>query len=152
MGTERAGTKHDKDGEKNMAKSPKQKIQEITQVAAEGAWSTRIKPAKSKLIEEMIPFLEPRRGESKEEMKQRLLGQTGKGGLSNKKILKLHRIVTRLRDEFQGERNNLINTLMEAQRGKKSGKVNEDYRKYLEKKSTATLFLQYDHAKKAGEL
>ncbi len=132
--------------------SPKEKILSITSVSGEGQWKKQAAEAKGKLVRDLAQHLEPRNNESVEEMQARLLGgQGGKGGLSNKKLLKLHAMVQRLKGEFGGKKDNIINALMETQRGKE-GKVNEDYRIHLQRKSIPTLFLQYDHAKKAGRI
>ncbi|MCB9637554.1 MAG: hypothetical protein H6727_01450 [Myxococcales bacterium] len=136
-----------------MAKaSPKEKILSIVSISGDGKWKEQIPEAKGKLVRELAQYLEPRGGESVEEMQARLLGgQDGKGGISNKKLLKLHSLVQRLKGDFGGKKENIVNALMETQRGKE-GKVNEDYRVHLQRKSIATLMHQYDHAKKAGRI
>lgn len=132
--------------------SPKEKILSIVSVSGEGKWKKQAAEAKGKLVRDLAQHLEPRKNETVEEMQARLLGgKGGKGGLSNKKLLKLHGVVQRLKTEFGGKKENLINALMNTQRGK-DGKVNEDYRTHLQRKSVATLLLQFDHAKKAGRI
>ena len=136
--------------------APKVKILEIASVSGEGQWKQQIRDAKAKLIREISPYLETRGGESNEELQARLIGGIGHGGLSNSKLIKLHQLVQRLKADFGGKKENIVNALMETQRGAtkdgKPGKVNEDFRTHLNKKSIATLIHMYDHAKKTGNL
>lgn len=135
-----------------MKKSPKQQILELIG-ATEGdeKWSTNANKYKGQLLDKIVKFLDREDGESDSELKARLLGDDGNGSISNKKLIKLYNTAQRLQNEFGGEKSKLIDSLLQTQVGK-SGKVDEDYRRHLEKKSVATLLLTYDHAVKAGEV
>ncbi len=101
---------------------------------------------KEKIISEIAPYLEPEEGESQDDFIARLAGKNGPG-ISNTKILKLKRVADRMRDDFDGKRENLENAILEMRKGS-SGKIDEGYRRHLHKKSLATLLLQHDHMKK----
>ena len=135
-----------------MKKSPKQQILELVGATqGEEKWSANASKYKGQLIDKMVKYLDREDGESDSELKARLLGNDGNGSISNKKLIKLYNTTLRLQEEFGGEKSKLIDTLLQSQVGE-SGKIDEDYRRHLEKKSVATLFLTYDHAVKAGEI
>lgn len=136
------GTKRTRDERKTLVASQKEQ---------RASFRKDVRRQKSRLLDEIIPYLDRKEGESTEDLKQRLTSNNRHGMLSNSKLLKLHRIVTRLKADFGGKKENLINALMKT-RTAAEGKEDSTYRKHLEKKSIATLFLQYDHAKKSGLL
>lgn len=114
-------------------------------------WKSRALEVKRAIVNDIATVLEPKAGETVEEMKSRLLGEDGSGSISNKKLEKLQRVAKRLRSDFGGKKENIVNALLETRKGK-SGKTDEHYRRHLNKKSIATLLLTFDHAKKGGEL
>ena len=132
-----------------MAKlTPKQRVSNNDNT--EG-WKGRALDVKRAIVNDIAEVLEPNAGESVSEMKARLLGEDGSGSVSNKKLEKLQRVANRLRSDFGGKKENLVNALLETRKGK-SGKTDEHYRRHLDKKSIATLLLTFDHAKKKGNL
>jgi hypothetical protein len=132
-----------------MAKlTPKQRVSNNDN--SEG-WKSRALDVKRAIVNDIAEVLEPNAGESVSEMKARLLGEDGSGSVSNKKLEKLQRVANRLRSDFDGKKENIINALLETRKGK-SGKTDEHYRRHLDKKSIATLLLTFDHAKKKGNL
>lgn len=135
-----------------MKKSPKQQILELVGASAsDGKWSENAQAYKSQLLDKIVSHLERADGESESDLKSRLLGDDGNGSVSNKKLIKMYYNVERLKEEFGGSKNKLIDALLQVNVGA-SGKIDEDFRRHLEKKSVATLLLSYDHAVKAGEI
>lgn len=132
-------------------KSPKEKIIELAGGEVSGKWSENCRDYKAKVLDQIIPYLDKREDEDDSDLKERLLGSDNRGSISNNKLLKLHRNAMRLKNEFGGERSKIIDDLLDARKGE-SGKLDNDYRNHLEKKTTATLMLLHDHASKAGEI
>jgi len=134
-----------------MKKSPKQQILELVGAEDDGKWSENAVKYKKEILNGIISYLDRYDNETESELRERLLGGDGIGGISNKKLLKLHKMVTRLKDEFGGDKDNLIAELLKIRQGS-SGKIDEGYRIHLQKKSIHTLMLMYDHAIKTGKL
>lgn len=134
-----------------MKKTPKQKVIELAGFDASVSWKEKSGEIKGKVVDQIIDLLEPQEGESTSDLKARLLGNNGKGSVSNKKLVKLYNTSMRLKSEFGGKKANIVDALLNARKGSK-GKVDADYQTHLEKKSVATLLLLHDHARKAGNL
>jgi hypothetical protein len=134
-----------------MKQSPKDQLIALSGKTVSGKWSESSREVKAAVLDQVADVLDHQDGESTSELKDRLLGGEGKGSISNQKLLKLHRIGTRVKNEFGGKKSQLVDKLMDARRGE-NGKVDETYRTHLEKKSIATLLLLHDHAKKAGDI
>ncbi len=136
-----------KKGRKPTKKSPKELVMELAGVTElSGSWRENAVEIKRKVLDQIAPYLDRAEGESVEDLKNRLLDKE-RGTISNKKLLKLYRIAQRLKNEFGGKKENLIDTLM-----KLKGEKDTSYRRHLEKQSLATLLQRYDHAKKKGLL
>lgn len=133
-----------------MRTSPKQRILSLLKIKeSESKWSENAASYKSQLLDQILPYLDRAESESESEAKSRLLGEGGKGSLSTGKLLKLYDNAQRLKSEFGGSKDKLVDTLLRVNVGT-SGKLDEDFRRHLNKKSVATLLLSYDHAVKAG--
>lgn len=125
-----------------MKKTPKALLMELAGGSpSEEKWTENVGSYKQKIVDQIAPYLTPLNEESDSEMKERLLN-----GLSNKKLLKLHKVTSRLKEEFSGKKENLVNALLDLRKGK-SGKVDQGYKTHLEKKSVANLMLWFDHSK-----
>jgi hypothetical protein len=143
-----------------MKKSPKQQILELLDIKesdAQTKWADNTRQYKAQLLEQIIKYLDRESGQSESDLKDRLLGDERKdkdkrvGSISNKKLLKLYHVVERLKQEFDGKKDRLVDILLHSKKGV-SGKTDQGYRTHLEKKSISSLFLMYDHAKKTGQL
>lgn len=129
-----------------MRKSPREKIIELAGGPIEGKWSQNSATYKGKVLDQIVDYLEPAFGEDSNDLKARLLGGTNNGSISNKKLLKLYNTSMRLKNDFGGKKSNVVDALMKAR------PKDNDYRTHLEKKTTATLILLHDHARKAGDI
>lgn len=135
-----------------MKKSPKQQILDLVGASeSDGKWSENAQAYKSQLLDKIVKHLDREDGESDSDLKSRLLGGDGNGSISNKKLIKLYNMVERLKADFDGSKDKIVDALLQTRVGA-SGKVDEDFRTHLNKKSISTLLLTYDHAVKAGEI
>jgi len=134
-----------------MKASPKQQLLKLAGVTeSDSSWSGQVSDIKKKLVSEIAPLLDKAEGESNDDLVARLTGQYGNGGISNKKLVKLYKMVQRLKSDF-GDKDGLVKKLLEARKGE-SGNYDAGYEAHLNKKTIATLLLHFDHAKKAGLL
>ena len=102
---------------------------------------------KRKVVEEIAKYLEPRGGESVDDLKARLLRSKNHGSLSNKKLLKLKAVAERMKDEFDGKKSVLIDRILELRKSP-TGKIDTDYGKHLARMTLPTLLDRHDQAQR----